>query len=571
MAGGVVGRWDSQGFGTTKRISFMAGRKSESRKPPAVERIANVEAEAGYLNGLVEFLMINVEAGRKLHAAGSVSLFTDQYHREIFLGLGDVFSSKKPVLSNVPDAIRRHVFDAVAGDVTDPAVALFHGIAEEVANISPGAHMLACQRHLATIEEFHHRRLLADAGAQAVVVANAGRVGVNDIALLAQQCERTKDAIANNRTVDRKLNLKSFDTIEAKPIEWLWRNRIVDGGLTILTGPVGNTKSLLSIDIAARVSLGSRWPDNTGSAPKGGVILFGGEDDAETILAPRLIWAGADRSMIRHCSGAAVRGRDYDDPVRLENDISLLRAALDNFPECKLIVFDPLTDYIDGDHNSGGEVRAAVMPLVKLAQDRKVAVLAVCHQTKKNELGAVLRIAGSTAFSQIARVIIAVGEDPEDETATFDRRRVAIVAKGNYGGENTGQAYRLKRPDGDQAGVHLEWIGGEVVMRADELVRKPSGGGVHHEKRNNAVNHLRQILTAGELLSSEATTAMEEAGFGRRQIDEAKRSLGVVSRKARNAWHWGLPSASDRFPEFDAWEPDGDNAEEWRDPFTKPR
>ncbi len=552
---------------------MSTGMTRSGRKPaPPVERIANVEAEAGYLNGLVEFLIVDVEGGRKLHAAGSVSLFSDQRHREIFLGLRDVFASNKPVFTGVPDAIRRHVVDPVAGNVTDPAVVMYAGILDAIKEpTSVGAHMLACPRHLSTMEEYHQRRLLADAGAQAVAAAHAGRVDANDIDLLSQQCERTKDAIANNRTVDRKLSLKSFDTIEAKPIEWLWRNRIIDGGLTILTGPVGNTKSLLSIDIAARVSLGSRWPDNTGHAPKGGVILFGGEDDAETILAPRLIWAGADRSMIRHCSGAAVRGRDYDDPVRLEHDIGLLRAALDEFPECKLIVFDPLTDYIDGDHNSGGEVRAAVMPLVKLAQERKVAVLAVCHQTKKNELGAVLRIAGSTAFSQIARLIIAVGEDPEDDTETFDRRRVAIVAKGNYGGEHTGQAYRLKRPDGDPDGVFLEWIGGEVVMRADELVRKPSGGAAHKEKRSNAVDHLRRILTAGEVLASEASAEMEVAGFNRRQIDAAIKSLGVVKRKDRNAWHWGLPSSPGRFQEFDAWEPYGDNAEEWRDPFPKAR
>jgi putative DNA primase/helicase len=541
--------------------------RNRQRQP---ERISDIESEEGYLCGLIEFLIDKPEEGRKQCDAGSVSLFSDHRHREIFLGLRDVFATDNPTRHDMAAAIRRHVRDAAAGGVTDPAI-IRHSELLAMIDASPGAYILGCVRHLGRLDEIHQRQMLADVGAGAVTAATNAGVTAEHIEALEASLSRLKDAIANNRTVDRKLSLKSFDTIEAKPIEWLWRNRIIDGGLTILTGPVGNTKSLLSIDIAARVSLGSRWPDNTGHAPKGGVILFGGEDDAETILAPRLIWAGADRSMIRHCSGAAVRGRDYDDPVRLENDIGLLRAALDDFPECKLIVFDPLTDYIDGDHNSGGEVRAAVMPLVKLAQERKVAVLAVCHQTKKNELGAVLRIAGSTAFSQIARVIIAVGEDPEDDTETFDRRRVAIVAKGNYGGEHTGQAYRLKRPDGDQDGVYLEWIGGEVVMRADELVRKPSGGGVHQEKRTDALNHLRHILTEGEVLASEATARMEAAGFNRRQIDAAIKSLGVVKRKDRNAWHWGLPSSPGRFQEFDAWEPYGDNAEEWRDPFPKAR
>jgi putative DNA primase/helicase len=547
-------------------------KPSQKGRDDGPRRIANIESEEAYLCGLVEHLMANVEKGRMLHSEGSVSLFTDQHHREIFLGLGDVFASAAPVVTDVPEAIRRYVIDPAACDATDPAVELFFRLSDSVANpATAGAHMLACSRHLLAIKEAHQRQRLADTAAEAAAAATAGRVSVGDMEKLEREVSRTKEVIANNRTSDRKLNLRSFDTIEAKPIEWLWRKRIVDGGLTILTGPVGNTKSLLSIDIAARVSLGSRWPDNTGNAPKGGVILFGGEDEAESVLAPRLIWAGADRSMIRHCSGAAVRGRDYDDPMKLEHDIGLLREALDEFPECRLIVFDPLSDYIDGDQNSGAEVRAAVMPLVKLAQDRKVAVLAVCHQTKKNELGAVLRIAGSTAFSQIARVIIAVGDDPEDETETFDRRRVAIVAKGNYGGEHTGQAYRLKRPDCDAEGVRLEWIDAEVVMRADELVRRPSGGAAHQEKRNNAVNRLQEILAAGEVPATEATAAMEEAGFGLRQIKSAVHALGVIKRKTRAAWCWGLPPAPDRFHEFDNWGPDSGTVEEWSDPFPKPR
>ena len=533
-------------------------------------RIANVEAEAAYLRGLVEFLMVNVEDGRKLHSEGSVNLLTDQHHREIFLALGDVFASEAPVATAVPEAIRRYVIDPAAGDVTDPAVEMFLGFVGDASNpANAGAYMLGCDRHLRAIQEARQRQLLADTAAEAAAAATAGRVSVSDIEKLEREVSRTKDAIANNRTSDRKLNVKKFTEIEARPIEWLWRNRIVDGGLTILTGPVGNTKSLLSIDIAARVSLGSRWPDNTGYAPKGGVLLFGNEDDPEAVLKPRLVEAGADQEMVRYCGGSLVRGQKYDDPVKLEHDIALLRAALDEFPECKLIVFDPLTDYIEGDHNIAAEVRSAVMPLVQLAQERKLAVIAICHQSKKNDLGAVQKIAGSNAFAQVARVVVCVGDDPEDETATYDRKRIMLVAKGNYGGENTGQAYRLKRGDGD--GVHLEWINGEVVMRADELVRKPSGGSVHQEKRNNAVNHLQEILAAGEVPAPVATAAMEAAGFSQRQIKSATQSLGVLKRKTRDSWHWGLPSAPDRFREFDGWDPHVGAGEDWSDPFPKPR
>ena len=533
---------------------------------PKPERISDIESEEGYLCGLIEFLIDKPEEGRKQCDAGTVSLFSDHRHREIFLGLRDVFATDNPTRHDLPAAIRRHVHDAAAGGVTDPAI-IRHSELLATIDASPGAYILGCVRHLGRLVEIHHRQMLADAAANATAAAAGDGVTAEHIEALAASLSRLKDSIAGNRTSDRKLNIQPFSAIKKRPKEWLWKNRIVDGGLTILTGPVGNTKSLLSIDIAARVSLGSMWPDNSGHAPKGGVLLFGNEDEPDCVLKPRLEEAGADESMVRYCWGSLVRGQKYDDPVKLEHDIGLLRVALDEFPECRLIIFDPLTDYIDGDHNSAAEVRAAVMPLVQLAQERKIAVVAVCHQSKKNDLGAVQKIAGSNAFAQVARVIICVGDDPENDTGTYDRKRIMLVAKCNYGGEGTGQSYRLKRRDGDE--VHLEWIDGEIVMRADELVRKPSGGVAHREKRANAIETLRDILAAGEVLASKVEESMHAGGFSRRQIDAAVEALAVIKRQAGRAWHWSLPSSPGRFPEFDQFEPD--DLEEWADPFPKPR
>jgi hypothetical protein len=223
----------------------------------------------------------------------------------------------------------------------------------------------------------------------------------------------------------------------------------------------------------------------------------------------------------------------------LEHNIDLLRSALESKPDCRLIVFDPLPDYVAADENNSAEVRAALVPLARLAQEKNVAVLAVLHQNKKNDLTAVQRIGGSGAFAQIARTVLAIGDHPEDDAADADRRRVMLVAKNNYGEKAVGQGYRLrKRTNGD---VCLEWIAGTLSMDADALARRPNGGREHDERRSEAVEELRQRLAAGPASAAAVSTAMKDAGFGRRQIEHACDTLNVVKERTREGWSWRLP------------------------------
>src|SRR5712692_4785507 len=51
--------------------------------------------------------------------------------------------------------------------------------------------------------------------------------------------------------------------VETQYINWLWPGRIPLGKITILDGDPGMGKSLLAIDLAARVSTGQPMPDGT--------------------------------------------------------------------------------------------------------------------------------------------------------------------------------------------------------------------------------------------------------------------------------------------------------------------
>ena len=80
-------------------------------------------------------------------------------------------------------------------------------------------------------------------------------------------------------------------------LRWLWPRRIPLGKLTLIAGDPGLGKSLVTIDIAARVSKGSGFPDGAPCEP-GDVIILSAEDDAEDTIRPRLDAAGADVSRI---------------------------------------------------------------------------------------------------------------------------------------------------------------------------------------------------------------------------------------------------------------------------------
>jgi hypothetical protein len=63
----------------------------------------------------------------------------------------------------------------------------------------------------------------------------------------------------NQRRNELKL-LRAAD-VPRRPVEWLWPNRIAIGKVTLLVGDPGLGKSLVALDIAARVSRGTPWPD----------------------------------------------------------------------------------------------------------------------------------------------------------------------------------------------------------------------------------------------------------------------------------------------------------------------
>jgi putative DNA primase/helicase len=528
-------------------------RRSRKATQPAAAR----DAELSWLAGMLEELVDAPASARQSFGSVSADWFTLPEARRVLNAIGRVIDLPAPKLADVTAAIRTNDSDGT-GD--QPAIALFSEIVART-SASPQAYRLGMARYLAEIEVAYQHSTLAEITATVASKAASGTIDESDVDQIEEAAARVRDVLHRRGQRRDRLVLVRASEIEVTTINWLWPQRIVGDGLTIITGPVGISKSLISVDVAARVTTAGKWPDGTGHAPMGSVILFGAEDDAGKVVVPRLIAAGADLTRVHVCQGATT-GRDDDEPaaVVLERHIGQLRAALDEVSDCRLIVFDPLPDYIAADENSSAEVRSALVPLARLAQEKKVAVVAVLHQNKKNDLTTVQRIAGSGAFAQIARVVLAIGTHPDDAGKETGKRRVMLVSKNNYGERDVGQAYEIETRSNDQPG--LCWLPGAVTMDADELARRPTGGREHEDRRAEAVDALREMLALGERNAGATTEELQDRGFGRRQIDYAAATLNVIKHKARDGWYWRLPAREpgqgakpEPEPAFAAWAP----------------
>ena len=51
-----------------------------------------------------------------------------------------------------------------------------------------------------------------------------------------------------------------LNEVQSAPVKWLWPGRIPLGRISLLVGDPGTGKSLVALDIAARVSSGQPWP-----------------------------------------------------------------------------------------------------------------------------------------------------------------------------------------------------------------------------------------------------------------------------------------------------------------------
>ena len=278
------------------------------------------------------------------------------------------------------------------------------------------------------------------------------------------------DLEAASSRVRREPLLTRLDSLPMKAVEWLWPRRVPRGMPSMFFGDPGLGKSHIAIDMASRVTNGCLWPDG-GHAPQGNVVFLTAEDDWQTVLIPRLTFAGADLSRIYgFASVACFSGHDRRtfwiklDAAKLEREIQRVGAVM--------AVVDPLSAYLDGvDSHKVTDVRAALSIVADLAERTGAAIVCIMHPNKDDNgtAGALNRLSGSGAFGAAPRSVMAVAPDAN---RVDESKKMLLPVKLNIGRKPDGLGFRITSASPDTCESGILWDDEPVEVDADEAFGK---------------------------------------------------------------------------------------------------
>ena len=318
---------------------------------------------------------------------------------------------------------------------------------------------------------------------------------------------------------EQKIELKMIrmSVVQSQEIEWLWYPFIPYGKLTIIQGDPGDGKTTMVLNLAAKLSKGEALDENMKVTEPVNVIYQTAEDGLADTVKPRLELAGADCERIIVIDESDKSLSMVDE--RLEQAIVRTGA--------RLLILDPIQAYLGGgmDMNRANEARDMTKKLGALAEKTKCAIILIGHMNKASGNKAAYRGMGSIDFFAVARSVLLVGR-VEGESNT----RAVVQIKNNLAAFGHPKAFALSE-DG------FKWLG-DYEITVDEVL-----GGITPKanKMEQAKQMLRELAeTQSAVLSNEIFDRANELGISKRTLENAKKELGVQTRKINNAWYWEL-------------------------------
>ncbi len=290
--------------------------------------------------------------------------------------------------------------------------------------------------------------------------------------------------------------MRLLSTITSKPLRWLWPHRIALGKVTLLLGPTGVGKSLVTLDMAARVSAGKPWP-NTSDEPNeaGSVLLLTGQEDLSDTVRPRLEAAGADLDRI------AVLPTEESEPLILPENIQALEDAIQDTPDCRLVIIDPLSAYLpQTSPRKQPPLQAILKPLNDLAARTGVAIVAVLAIPRSTSKATTHRtIANLTAQAAPYSVWQLIEEDSDSEQPT---QHWLLPVRNNHAPPNTAISFQPK-PAPNQTAAIAAWQPTPATLAPNHPSRKPTRRQSNNRKATNPLLNSALRIPHSELFADD--------------------------------------------------------------------
>jgi putative DNA primase/helicase len=337
-----------------------------------------------------------------------------------------------------------------------------------------------------------------------------------------------------------KLSFIRLSDVTEKPITWLWPGFIPRGKLTLLAGAPGTAKSTMSIDFASTVTRGGTWPDGTQCRDIGDALFWSSEDGVEDTVKPRLIAAGADCDRVYIPNVVSPKGQEPR-PFDPALDMPLLREAMGDKRNIKLLVIDPVVSAVTGDMHKANDVRRALREIVAFAEEFDVAVIGITHFAKNSGgKNPAERVIGSQAFAALARmVLVTVKSETTGEC-------VVTRSKSNITNDTGGYRYNLQVvsfPAKDGRPIETTKIAwGEPIEGSSRTILADiENGESEPSKVDMAKEFLEREFARQNTQQSKAIISKgKEHGLGETSVRKAATQLGVRIHKTGFAggWSW---------------------------------
>lgn len=343
---------------------------------------------------------------------------------------------------------------------------------------------------------------------------------------------KSRRRVIRSGTAPSRSAVVSFEEIQERQIEWLWKGRLPKGKFVVIDGDPSMGKSCFTCDVAARMSKGGLLPDGQTTIPRK-VLIVSSEDDAEDTIKPRLRAAGANMPNVfgmnlRHDK----KGRVI--PFTVPADVPYLQQALGE-SGAEVVVIDPIMGFLSEhvqSHNDAS-VRRALAALAQVAESYGCCVVGIRHLNKdQREKNPLYRGGGSIGISGQARIVLLIGKPPW--TGDDDPARVVAVTKNNLIRRLSVPSlkFEVEEWDDDPDIPHVLWHG-EVPISAEQLLQTPDGR-KNAPAREEAEAAINEILAAGPLSVTEFDEQLKLAGIKPDTARNARRALDVHSYAVRD-------------------------------------
>lgn len=320
----------------------------------------------------------------------------------------------------------------------------------------------------------------------------------------------------------RRLIVTRGSEVKLKPLVWWEPGLILCAAINLLAAREGRGKTTIAAGWAARETRSS-----------GTVLWIGTEESREHIIAPRLVAADAvmDRVLFVDVqtdlgTGALVFPLD-------------LRAIEKTVREhgVTMLVIDPakgvMASGISG--NDDIAIRQYLEPIAAMAARCDVVVLGLAHFGKREGADSGKLILGSIAWSQVARSVLSVAEDPDTGNRIITNTKANLTAD-DRSIECRFVSKTLETDDGPTVIGRVEFIGETDKDARDFLAGDDS------DDRTAAEHWLEDSLKAGGVKAKELLTAAANDGISRSALYRAKKKLAVIDRTEgfprTSTWYW---------------------------------